>query len=122
MKCGKHKRSLYAKARWFVKILQVQQEFGSFSSYLWGFVNHKPLKKGFHYARQVPAKTSKAEFMSKDMMQRGFRCVGPTVVYSFMQVAGIVNDHLITCFRYQECNAKCQKGYKTKDRGNRKAN
>lgn len=88
------------------QILKVQQEFGSFSSYCWGFVNNQPVRNGFRYARQVPVKTPKAEAISKDMMRRGFRCVGPTVVYSFMQVAGIVNDHLAACFRYHECNAK----------------
>ncbi|MCD7453431.1 hypothetical protein HAX54_020900 [Datura stramonium] len=83
---------------------KIQQEFGSFSNYCWRFVNHKPIRSGFRYARQVPAKTPKSELMSKDLMKRGFVCVGPTVVYSFMQVAGIFNDHLITCFRYNECN------------------
>ncbi|XP_059636493.1 uncharacterized protein LOC132278667 [Cornus florida] len=87
------------------QVLKVQQEFGSFSSYCWGFVNNKPLRNGFRYARQVPARTPKAELISKDLMQRGFRCVGPIIVYSFMQVAGLVNDHLVTCFRYQECNS-----------------
>ncbi|XVF73712.1 hypothetical protein PTKIN_Ptkin13bG0004800 [Pterospermum kingtungense] len=96
------------------QILKVQQEFGSFSDYSWGFVNDKPLKNGFRYARQVPVKTPKAESMSKDMMQRGFRCVGPTVVYSFMQVAGIVNDHLVTCFRYQQCIANVKNDIKRK--------
>ncbi|XVE56005.1 hypothetical protein DITRI_Ditri03aG0202400 [Diplodiscus trichospermus] len=94
--------------------LKVQQEFGSFSNYSWGFLHHKPSRNGFRYARQVPVKTPKAEAMSKDMMQRGFRCVGPTVVYSFMQVAGIVNDHLVTCFRYQECNTNVKKDIKPK--------
>ncbi|OMO87621.1 Methyladenine glycosylase [Corchorus capsularis] len=96
------------------QMLKVQQQFGSFSSYCWGFVNHKPITNGFRHSRQVPVKTPKAEVMSKDMMQRGFRCVGPTVVYSFMQVAGIVNDHLVTCFRYQECNANVKKDIKPK--------
>lgn len=91
------------------QVLKVQQEFGSFGNYCWSFVNHKPIRNGFRYARQVPAKTPKAEVISKDLMQRGFRCVGPTVVYSFMQVAGIVNDHLLTCFRYQECNTNLKK-------------
>ncbi|CAL1410996.1 unnamed protein product [Linum trigynum] len=89
-------------------MLKVQQEFGSFSSYLWRFVNNQPLRNGFRYARQVPAKTPKAEVISKDLMQRGFRCVGPTVVYSFMQAAGIVNDHLSACFRYHECNVNVE--------------
>lgn len=87
------------------QILKVQQQFGSFRNYCWRFVNYKPLKNGFRYARQVPVKTPKAELISKDLMQRGFRCVGPCVIYSFMQVTGIVNDHLATCFRYEECNA-----------------
>ncbi|KAJ8762142.1 hypothetical protein K2173_007293 [Erythroxylum novogranatense] len=91
------------------QVLKIQQEFGSFSSYCWRFVSNKPLKNGFRYARQVPVKTPKAELVSKDLMQRGFRCVGPTVVYSFMQVAGIVNDHLVKCFRYEECNENVKK-------------
>ncbi|KAL8166068.1 hypothetical protein V2J09_007567 [Rumex salicifolius] len=88
------------------QILKVQEEFGSFSSYCWRFVNNQPTKNGYRYARQVPIKTPKSELISKDLMRRGFRCVGPTVVYSFMQVSGMVNDHLASCFRYQECNAK----------------
>ncbi|XP_060199611.1 uncharacterized protein LOC132627975 [Lycium barbarum] len=94
-------RAIVENAKHFQKI---QREFGSFSNYCWRFVNHKPIKSGFRYARQVPAKTPKSELMSKDLMKRGFVCVGPTVVYSFMQVAGIFNDHLVTCFRYNECN------------------
>lgn len=90
-------------------VLKVQKEFGSFSNYIWRFVNNKPIKNGYRYARQVPVKSPKAEFISKDLMRRGFRCVGPTVIYSFMQVAGLVNDHLITCFRYQECNDNAKK-------------
>ncbi|KAJ0087235.1 hypothetical protein Patl1_09103 [Pistacia atlantica] len=93
-------------------VLKVQREFDSFSNYCWNFVNHLPVRNGFRYARQVPVKTPKAELISKDLMQRGFRCVGPTVVYSFMQVSGIVNDHLLTCFRYQECNADAKKDLK----------
>ena len=94
--------------------MQVQQEFGSFSNYCWAFVNHKPIKNGFRYARQVPVKSPKADLISKDMMQRGFRCVGPTVIYSFMQVTGIVNDHLLACFRYEECNLNVKKDLKPK--------
>ncbi|KAH6776563.1 DNA glycosylase superfamily protein [Perilla frutescens var. hirtella] len=82
---------------------KIQQEFGSFSNYCWRFVNHKPMKSGFRYAQQVPAKTPKSDVISKDLLQRGFRCVGPTVVYSFMQVAGLVNNHLVSCYRYNDC-------------------
>lgn len=94
------------------RLLQIQQEFGSFSYYCWRFLNNKPQKNGFRYARQVPAKTPKAELISKDLMKRGFRCVGPTVIYSFMQVSGMVNDHLISCFRYTECNSIVKKDLK----------
>nr|CAB3501716.1 unnamed protein product [Digitaria exilis] len=83
---------------------KVVQEFGSFSNYCWSFVNHKPITNCFRYARQVPTKTPKAEAISKDLMRRGFQCVGPTTIYSFMQVAGIVNDHLSCCFRFKACS------------------
>lgn len=88
------------------QLLKIQQEYGSFSTYCWNFVNHKPIKSGFRRARQIPTKTPKSELISRDLMQRGFRCVGPTVVYSFMQMAGMVNDHLLTCFRYNECGGQ----------------
>lgn len=68
-------------------------------------MNNKPLLSQYQYPRQVPVKTSKAEFISKELVMRGFRTVGPTVIYSFMQVAGRTNDHLISCFRYHECIA-----------------
>uniref|UniRef100_UPI001CB9BB51 probable GMP synthase [glutamine-hydrolyzing] n=1 Tax=Erigeron canadensis TaxID=72917 RepID=UPI001CB9BB51 len=88
-----------------IAFLKIQQEFGSFSSYCWRFLNNKPIKNAFRYARQVPAKTPKSELISKDLMKRGFCCVGPIVIYSFMQISGMVNDHLISCFRYTECNS-----------------
>lgn len=83
--------------------MQIIDELGSFDKYIWGFVNYKPTVSNFRYPRQVPIKTSKADTISKDLVRRGFRGVGPTVVYSFMQVAGITNDHLISCFRYHDC-------------------
>lgn len=66
-------------------------------------MSNKPIVSRFRYPRQVPVKTPKADVISKDLVRRGFRSVGPTVIYSFMQVAGITNDHLISCFRFQEC-------------------
>ncbi|THF95043.1 hypothetical protein TEA_009936 [Camellia sinensis var. sinensis] len=94
---------LLCKHKWMEMI--IIDEFGSFDKYIWGFVNHKPTVSHFRYPRQVPIKTSKADAISKDMVRRGFRGVGPTVIYSFMQVAGITNDHLISCFRFQDCIA-----------------
>lgn len=85
-----------------IHMVKIQEEFGSFGNYCWSFVNHKPIQSGFRYGRQVPMKTAKAEAMSRDMMKRGFRCVGATVLYSFMQASGIVNDHVTSCFRYRE--------------------
>ncbi|GER44074.1 DNA glycosylase superfamily protein [Striga asiatica] len=93
-------RAVIENARQICKIIN---EVGSFDKYIWGFVNYKPIVNNFRYPRQVPIKTSKADTISKDLVKRGFRGVGPTVVYSFMQVAGITNDHLISCFRYQDC-------------------
>ncbi|XVF89263.1 hypothetical protein PTKIN_Ptkin19aG0116100 [Pterospermum kingtungense] len=90
------------------QISKVIDEFGSFDKYIWGFVNHKPIASRFRYPRQVPVKTPKADVISKDLVRRGFRSVGPTVIYSFMQVAGITNDHLTSCFRFQECMAAAE--------------
>lgn len=83
--------------------MQVIDEFGSFDKYIWNFVNHKPIVNNFRHSRQVPVKSPKAEAISKDLVKRGFRSAGPTVIYSFMQAAGLTNDHLISCFRFQQC-------------------
>jgi len=80
--------------------LRVQEEFGSFDSYLWRFVDGKPIKNAWKQHKQVPAKTKESDAMSKDLQKRGFRFVGSTICYAFMQATGMVNDHLITCFRY----------------------
>ncbi|CAH8330256.1 unnamed protein product [Eruca vesicaria subsp. sativa] len=96
-------RSILENANQVRKIIV---EFGSFDKYIWNFVNHKPTQSQFRYSRQVPVKTSKAELISKDLVRRGFRSVSPTVIYSFMQTAGLTNDHLTSCFRHQECISK----------------
>ncbi|KAG6625631.1 probable GMP synthase [glutamine-hydrolyzing] [Carya illinoinensis] len=98
-------RAIFENAR---QIFKVIDEFGSFDQYIWSFVNHKPIVSRFRYPRQVPVKTPKADVISKDLVRRGFRSVGPTVIYSFMQAAGITNDHLISCFRFQECIAAAE--------------
>ncbi|GMJ02818.1 hypothetical protein like AT5G44680 [Hibiscus trionum] len=85
------------------RILEVKREFGSFDKYIWGFVNHKPLSTQYKFDHKIPVKTSKSESISKDMVRRGFRYVGPTVIHSFMQAAGLTNDHLITCHRHLPC-------------------
>ncbi|XP_059655030.1 uncharacterized protein LOC132302169 [Cornus florida] len=84
-------------------ILKIVREFGSFSSYMWGYVNSKPIINKYRYPRNVPLRTPKAEAISKDLLKRGFRFVGPVIVYSFMQAAGMTIDHLVDCFRFNEC-------------------
>ncbi|XP_024196733.1 DNA-3-methyladenine glycosylase [Rosa chinensis] len=84
-------------------ILKIVRECGSFSSYMWGSVNHKPVINRFRHPRNVPLRSPKAEAMSKDLIKRGFRYVGPVIVYSFMQAAGLTIDHLVDCYRYSEC-------------------
>ncbi|KAJ0263905.1 DNA glycosylase superfamily protein [Hirschfeldia incana] len=85
------------------KILEIKKNFGSLEKYFWGFVNNKPISTNYKFGHKVPVKTSKSESISKDMVRRGFRYVGPTVVHSFMQAAGLTNDHLLTCYRHIPC-------------------
>jgi DNA-3-methyladenine glycosylase I len=82
--------------------LAVQREFGSFDRYIWQYTGGKPKRNRWHVMRQVPAATPESDAMSKDLKRRGFRFVGSTICYAFMQATGMVNDHLVTCFRYRE--------------------
>lgn len=80
--------------------LEVQKEFGSFDKYIWQFVDGKPLKNNWRSLKEIPAKTSESDAMSKDLKKRGFKFVGSTICYAFMQAVGMVNDHTVDCFRY----------------------
>ena len=82
--------------------LKVQEEFGSFNRYIWGFVDHTPIHNAWEKMSQIPASTSLSEQISKDLKTRGFNFVGPTIVYAYMQSIGMVNDHTTDCFRYEE--------------------
>jgi len=82
--------------------IEVQKEFGSFSDYIWGFVNGKTIKNSLADHRDAPAKTTLSDGLSKDLKKRGFKFVGSTVVYAHMQATGMVNDHEVNCFRYEE--------------------
>jgi DNA-3-methyladenine glycosylase I len=82
--------------------LQVQRELGSLDAYLWQFVDGAPLVNAWTRIAQIPAQTPEAEAMSRDLKKRGFKFVGPTICYAFMQAAGLVNDHVKACFRYAE--------------------
>lgn len=83
-------------------VLEVQKEFGSFDAYVWSFVDGKPIINGWKTPRDVPAATAEAKRMSSALMKRGFRFVGPTICYSFMQAVGMVNDHIVGCYRHSE--------------------
>lgn len=84
--------------------LAIQDEFGSFDAYIWRFVGGKPRQNAWGSLAQIPAKTSESDAMSKDLKQRGFKFVGSTICYAFMQAVGMVNDHTVECFRYRELN------------------
>lgn len=80
--------------------LAVQEEFGSFDRYIWGFVGGKPIVNAWQTLEEVPAETVESQAMSKDLRRRGFKFVGSTICYAFMQACGLVNDHTVDCFRY----------------------
>ncbi|MBQ0768526.1 MAG: DNA-3-methyladenine glycosylase I [Bizionia sp.] len=82
--------------------MEVQKEFGSFSDYIWEFVNNKPIKNTIANYKETPANTPISDALSKDLKKRGFKFVGSTVIYAHMQATGMVNDHEVNCFRYQE--------------------
>lgn len=85
--------------------LEVKESFGSFASYLWGFVGGKPVVNHWAELSEVPAKTALSETVSRDMKSRGFSFFGPVACYAFLQSAGVVNDHLVSCFRHKEVQA-----------------
>ncbi|MDJ0910154.1 MAG: DNA-3-methyladenine glycosylase I [Woeseiaceae bacterium] len=85
--------------------LKVQEEYGTFCRYIWGFVDGEPIQNKFRRDADVPATSQESDALSKDLKKRGFRFVGSTIVYAHMQATGLVNDHVTTCFRYKECAA-----------------
>ena len=83
-------------------LLEIQREYGSFDSYIWKFTNGKTKQNTWRRMEDIPSSTSESESMSKDLKKRGFKFVGPTICYAFMQAVGMVNDHLVDCFRHSE--------------------
>lgn len=83
--------------------LDIMEKEGSFSEFLWDFVDGRPIQNSWHSLSEVPAETAKSRAMSKALKQYGFSFVGPTICYAFMQAVGMVNDHVVDCFRYAEC-------------------
>jgi DNA-3-methyladenine glycosylase I len=84
------------------RVLEAQAEHGSLDAYLWGFVDGEPVRNRWSSLRELPAETPLSKAISKDLKRRGFRFVGPTIVYAFMQAVGMVNDHTVDCFRFAE--------------------
>jgi DNA-3-methyladenine glycosylase I len=91
--------STVANAKAFLK---AQSEFCSFDKYIWQFVGGKPIRNNWKSVAEIPAKSDESDSMSKDLKKRGFKFVGSTICYAFMQATGMVNDHTIDCFRYRE--------------------
>ena len=91
-------------------VLTIQQEFGSFDAYLWGFVDGKPVRNSWTSLADLPAKTDLSDKLSADLRGRGLKFVGSTICYAFLQTAGLVNDHVVDCFRYQEIAGLSGKG------------
>ena len=90
--------------------LEVQEEFGSFDGYIWGFVGGRPIVNKWRRMEQLPPVSPESEALSKDLKRRGFGFVGPTVCYAHLQAAGLVNDHIVGCFRYAELTGKLEAG------------
>jgi DNA-3-methyladenine glycosylase I len=83
------------------RFLDVQEEFGSFDEYIWSFVGGRPIQNGLTRMKDIPARSKESDALSKDLQKRGFKFVGSTIVYAHMQAVGMVNDHLVTCFRHK---------------------
>ena len=84
------------------QVLKIQKEYGSFDNYLWSFVNHRPIKNKYKKLSDIPASNEISEKISKDLKKNGFSFVGPTICYALMQAIGMVDDHIVSCFRYQK--------------------
>jgi len=99
----RNKLKVYGARKNARAFLQVQEELGSFSDYIWGFVDDKPIQNRRRSMKDVPATTEISDALSKDMKKRGFTFVGSTIMYAHMQATGMVNDHTVNCFRHKEC-------------------
>lgn len=99
----RNKRKILSSIKNARSFIEIIEEFGSFDKYIWSFVGNRPVQNSFTCINEIPPKTALSEKISKDLNKRGFSFVGPTIMYAFMQAVGIVNDHKVGCFRYEEC-------------------
>jgi DNA-3-methyladenine glycosylase I len=100
----RNRLKVYSARKNAIVLLQIQQEFGSFDAYLWRFVGGRPIICNFTSQQEVPVTTPESDALSKDLKKRGMSFVGSTIMYAYMQAVGMVNDHLVSCFRYDEVN------------------
>lgn len=98
----RNRQKVHSAIRNAQAVLEIQDEFGSFDAYLWDWVDGEPIRNAWTALDAVPAETELSKKLSKEMKKRGFNFVGPTILYAYMQAIGMVNDHLVTCFRYDQ--------------------
>lgn len=98
----RHKLKIIATINNAQKILEIQKEYGSFSKFIWSFTNGKPIHNKWRNASKVPAKTELSDIMSKTLKKKGFKFIGTTICYAYMQAIGMINDHTTNCFRHKE--------------------
>jgi DNA-3-methyladenine glycosylase I len=108
----RNKLKIYATIENAKLFLKLRKEFGSFDKYIWQFTDGKTIINKWKSQKELPATSPESDAMSKDMKKRGFKFCGSTICYAFMQAAGMVNDHIVSCFRYKEINSKIKKYYK----------
>lgn len=102
----RNKAKIHATVENAKAFLKIQEEFGSFDTYIWQFTNYKSIQNRWSTSQQTPAKSAESDRMSSDLQKRGFKFVGSTICYAFMQAAGMVNDHLTYCFRHTACSGE----------------
>ena len=105
----RNRRKILSSIKNAKAFIDIRNECGSFDTYIWAFVNGRPIQNSLTSIREMPAKTDLSEKISRDLKKRGFSFVGPTIMYAFMQSVGIVNDHETGCFRYEECKKLADK-------------
>jgi DNA-3-methyladenine glycosylase I len=98
----RNRLKVYAAVNNAKRFIEVQKEFGSFDKYIWSFVNGKPILNNRKSLKEIPPTTKESDALSKDLLKRGFKFVGSTIIYAHMQACGLVNDHVVNCFRYKE--------------------
>ena len=100
----RNRRKIEASVNNARRLIEIQKEFGTFDAYIWDFVGSRTIQNSWKKDKDIPAKSPESERMSRDLIKRGFKFVGPTICYAYMQAAGLVNDHTLDCFRYRELN------------------